>query len=194
MNGDNQKQPVPSQGEASWQYKPANQPSATAEWVTPSPASMPEQEEIIWSASEFVAHSKGLSWYSLLALVALVLSVLIYLLTQDVVSVGIVIFVALLLGISAVRKPRILNYQVNSGGLTIGQKFYSYHEFKSFAVMQEEAFSSVMFLPLKRFMPPISIYYDPKDEDQIIEVLSHHLPMENRAHDVIDSLVRRIRF
>jgi hypothetical protein len=196
MNGDNQKQPAPGQGDAGWQYKPEAPTAPAAQTAPPAvaPAYDPSQGEIVWSASEFVAHNKGMGWYATLGLAAVALSAVVFLLTRDLVSVIIIIFVAVLLGISAVRKPRVLNYQLNGSGLTIGQKFYPYLEFKSFSVMEEGAFSSIMFLPLKRFMPPISIYYDPKDEDQIVNMLAHYLPLENRTHDAIDSLIKRIRF
>jgi hypothetical protein len=39
-------------------------------------------------------------------------------------------------------------------------------------VVPEGAFNSIVFMPLKRFAVPLSIYYDPKDEDKIIAVLS----------------------
>ena len=193
MKGDNEHPATSQAADAGWQYTPNEQPAPVAGNV-PSYAPAHSPEEVAWTASEFVSHNKGTSWYFLLAGGAVVLAAVIYLVTRDVISTGIIIFVALLLGVSATRKPRVLSYQVNAGGLAIGDKFYPYAEFKSFAVMQEGAFSSIMFLPLKRFMPPISIYYDPQDEDRIIEVISYYLPMENRSHDFIDNIIRRIRF
>ncbi|HEU4914801.1 MAG TPA: hypothetical protein VFT16_05390 [Candidatus Saccharimonadales bacterium] len=192
MKGD-QQHPAASQADANWQYQPNQQP-APAEHLQSYAAPVHIPEEVAWTASEFVSHNKGMGWYSLLAGGAAVLAAVIYFVTRDVISAGIIIFVAVLLGVSAVRKPRVLHYQVNAAGLAIGDKFYPYAEFKSFAVMQEGAFSSIMFLPLRRFMPSISIYYDPQDEDRIIEVLSYYLPMEMRTHDFVDSIIRRIRF
>lgn len=194
MKGD-KEHPATGQvaANANWQYVP-NEQTAPPAGNIPSYAPAHSPEEVAWTASEFVSHNKGTGWYFLLAGGAFLLAVVIYFVTHDVISTGIIIFVALLLGISAARKPRVLNYQVNAAGLAIGDKFYPYPEFKSFAVMQEGAFSSIMFLPLKRFMPPITIYYDPQDEDKIIDVLSYYLPMENRSHDLIDNIIRRIRF
>lgn len=197
MKGDDHQNSAPAQGDtADWQYTSEDQAGA------PSPSAprngfMPMSgapQEVEWTASEFVAHNKGIGWYALLGLGAILLAAIIYLFTRDITSAGIIVFVALLLGIAAGKKPRILHYQVNEDGLVIGQKFYPYAEFKSFSVMEEGAFSSIMFLPLKRFMPPISIYYDPQDEDRIVEVLTYYLPMENREHDAFDRLIKRIRF
>ncbi|HET8671627.1 MAG TPA: hypothetical protein VFM05_13685 [Candidatus Saccharimonadales bacterium] len=197
MNGDEPKRSASNSGQADagWRYKPEPKvsrptPESQESYATPQN----EEEEIVWSASEFVAHQKGAGWFGLLALFALALALIVYILTKDIVSVGIIVFVALLFGVSAARQPRVLHYQLNGAGLTIGQKFYPYHGFKSFTVMQEDAFSSITFVPLKRFMPPISIYYDPEDEERIIEILSRYLPMEHRTRDIVDSFIHRIRF
>lgn len=192
MNGDNQKQAALDKDGAGWSYKPAaSVPTQRAQEMS---APAPQQGEVIWTASEFIAHNKSLGWYSLLALAAVALAALVYLLTKDLVSVSIIIFVALVLGVAAKRKPRVLNYQLNGSGIAIGQKFYAYHEFRSFSVMQEGAFSSIMFIPLKRFMPTISIYYDPQDEERIVQMLSYYLPLENHTRDAVDSLIHHIRF
>ena len=92
------------------------------------------------------------------------------------------------------RKPRELEYNVDDGGLTIGGKHYPYNLFRAFTIAEEDHFHSIDFMPLKRFMPVISIYYDPADEDQIAEVLSAHLPLETHKHDPVEKLMRRIRF
>jgi hypothetical protein len=191
MKGENQN-PAPSQGNAQWQYTQDAPAPAAAPNVPSMPAYVPQEVE--WTASEFVAHNKGTGWFAALGAGSVVLAALVYLLTRDLISAIIIIVVALLLGVSGGRKPRILHYRINDSGLAIGDKFYAYSEFKSFSVMEEGAFSSVMFIPLKRFMPPISIYYEPTDEERIVEVIAYFLPMENREHDVLDNLVRRIRF
>jgi hypothetical protein len=49
-------------------------------------------------------------------------------------------------------------------------------------------------MPLKRFMPPLSMYFDPTDEDHIVKVLTSHLPMQDHHHDPIEKLMRMIRF
>ncbi len=189
MNGDNHHA-APGGSDVQWQYDPDD--SSDASPATPSYTG--ESDAVEWTASEFVEHSKSIGWYALLALCAGLLAVIVYVLTRDKVSFGIIVFVALMLGIAAARKPRVMNYAVTGDGLTVGRSFYSYGEFKSFSVMEEGPFSSVMLLPLKRFMAPINIYYDPKDENRIIEVLSRYLPIENHKHDFVDQIIRRIHF
>jgi hypothetical protein len=78
--------------------------------------------------------------------------------------------------------------------LRIRQKIYPYAMFKSFTVVDEGAFSSVLLLPLRRFMPALAIYYDPEDETKILNMLSQHLPLDQTHNDPIDRFMRRIRF
>ncbi len=61
-------------------------------------------------------------------------------------------------------------------------------------MVPEGAFSSVVFMPLKRFAPPRTIYYAPEDEDRIVGLLVNRLPLEEHRADAVDGLMRRIRF
>jgi hypothetical protein len=79
-------------------------------------------------------------------------------------------------------------------GLTIGSKHYAYNEFRSFAILQEGALSSIVFMPLKRFATLTSIYYAPEDEQSIVDILADHLSLEEHHQDAVDKLMRRIRF
>ncbi len=149
---------------------------------------------ISWTASEFVAHEKSSGWYGLLGLATLVLAAFVYLISRDAVSVAVVIVGAIFLGIYAASKPRQLEYKLDHQGLNIDTKHWSYSEFRSFSVVPEKAFSSIIFMPLKRFAVPITIYYAPEDEDKILNLLAERLPFEQPPRDAVDSLMRRIRF
>lgn len=158
----------------------------------PSPSS--GAETVSWTASEFIAHQKTAGWYGMLAAVSLILTVSVYFLTKDFITTGFVIFGAVILGYYASRQPRELNYQINENSVVIGAKSYGYDEFRSFSIMTEGAFSSVIFMPLKRFAPLRAIYFAPEHEDQIIGILMPRLPFEEHSHDLIDRLMLRIRF
>ena len=149
---------------------------------------------ITWSASEFIAHEKSSGWYAALMLAAVAFAALVYLVSRDIVSVIVILVAALLLAVYGSRKPRQIEYRVDSKGLGVGNKRFNYGEFRSFSVMPEGAFSSIVLMPLRRFAAPTSIYYPPEDEDKIVNLLSGHLPAEERRHDAIDRLMHRIRY
>ena len=210
--------------EGQWQFKPGDtiapgQPAVPAPESIPAPPpqpaetpavppadpASPEREvaeprtvsdgaSITWTASEFIAHSKTAGWYIMLTVAAVILAAADWLLTKDLVSSIIILFAALLLGVYAAHKPRQLQYQLDDMGLTIGDKRFTYDQFQSFAIVPEGAFSSIVFMPLKRFAPFTTIYYDPADEEKIITLLADRLPMEAREHDAIDRFMRRIRY
>lgn len=151
-------------------------------------------DEVSWMASEFIHHDKSVGWYLSLVLVAAAAAAVIYLLTKDVVSIIVVAFAAFFLAYFGSHKPRQLEYKIDSKGVTVGGKFYSYQNFRSFSVVPEGAFNSIVFMPLKRFAVPLSIYYDPQAETSIIDVLKEQLPFEPGRLDVSERLVRKIRF
>ena len=149
---------------------------------------------VAWTASEFIAHEKSKGWFVNLALVAFVITAFIYFVTRSIFSSVAILMGIILFGVFGARQPRQLTYQLDSTGLKIGEKWYGFQEFRSFSVIKEGAFSSIAFLPLKRFSPLISVYYAPADEEKILNILSNSLPYEDRKLDPVDSLMHRIRF
>jgi len=180
---------------------PPAPPASTPTAQQPAPQAAPDSGTsvtgdgiISWTASEFISHEKSIGWYGKLALGAVIIAALIYLLTKDLISTTVVIVCALAFGAIAGRRPRQLRYQISNAGITIGQKQLTYAGFKSFSIVPEGAFSSIIFRPLKRFAPLTTIYYSPNDEDQILDLLSQHLPFEDYKPDPVDNMMRRIRF
>ena len=176
-----------SQPKSGWQFKSDTQTQT-------SPATSTEVNPVEWSASEFIEHNKTSGWYLLLTAGSLALAAIVYLLTQDKISMAMVVIVAIIFGIFAARKPRVLSYNVDQSGVGIGEKLYPYAHFKSFSVVQEGAIDSIWLMPLKRFMPMLTIYFEPKDEDKIVNTLSHFLPVETHQLDAVDKLMHRLRF
>jgi len=149
---------------------------------------------ISWTASEYIEHDKSASWYGWFCLAAAAVIGGIYVLTRDLFSVILLSFLAVVFGVFAARKPKVLQYQLDDRGLTIGQKFYPMNLFRSFAVIEEGPFRSVTLLPMKRFMPAISLYFSPEDETAILDAFSSLLPQEIRQQDALDKFMHRIRF
>lgn len=181
---------TPVQTESSWQFHPEEtNPTSNV----PNAASAPHNS-VSWTASEFIAHQKSAGWYGLLMLAALATAGVVYLFTRDFVSTAVVIIVATVFAIIAGRKPRELEYRVDNHGIKIGEKHYPYSTFRSFSVVEEDSLEAIWLMPLKRFMPIITIYFEPADGEKIINTLSEYLPVEHRQPDPVDRLMSRIRF
>jgi hypothetical protein len=209
MNGDTQKQPEGG----NWQFKPddatpqaqpvnAAQPQEVLEtrlpladpedFETEVPAPAPSPE-VSWSASEFIAHEKGIRWFLGLGAVTLVLALFGYFVIHDMVAVVAIILIAIIFGIMATHKPRVLSYHIGPEGVTVGNRTFTFAEFKHFGVIHEEAFSNITLIPTGRFAPTLSIYYPPEQEEQIVDVLSKYMPFAPVQYDGLDRFLRRIR-
>jgi hypothetical protein len=157
-------------------------------------ARLPELQEISWTASEFVSHQKSASWYAGLGAVAAVVTLIVFLLTRNILSSFVVAFAFMSLGIFAARQPQTVTYTMNEDGITVGPRFFDYDMFKSFSLVQDGAVNCIWLRPLKKYAPTTVIYYPPEEEDRILDTLENFLPEEDRQHDTIDKLSRKIRF
>jgi hypothetical protein len=190
-------QQTPLNPEAPWQFtqEDSTRPTAPNNVETPTDTTTtPPEQEISWKASEFVTHPKGVGWYAVLFLGGALLAVVANLLTHDIVSVVVIGLLTILSALLAAKKPRTLAYHLGEHQLQIGPKIFSYGDFKSYAVVDEDAFASIALMPLRRFMPVITMYYDPKDEEKILAILNLHLPLEQNADDPLDRFLRRVHF
>lgn len=184
--------PVSSPSEATTNPEPTYSQEASS---LPSVDQQTDSEALAtWTASEYIAHDKGLGWFVLLGIGLFVIIGLIYLVTKDIFASVLVGIAGITFGVFSVRPPRILKYEIHPQGIVIGDKSYSFNEFKSFAINDDGPIPSVLLMPLKRFLPPITVFFDPKEGDSIIDALANYLPHELREPDMVDRLMSRIRF
>ncbi len=185
-----------------WQYTPGGG-TVTAEAPAPAPTPQapttttpppPKGGAVSWTASEFIDHDRAFGWYALLGLATLILAAIVFVTTRDYFAVAVILIVGFVVAAFARKKPRQLAYELNDSGLKIGEKNYAYGLFKSFSIARDEALPSINLMPLRRFQPPISVYFAAQDEEQITSVLGAHLPYEDQSIDRIDRLSKRLRF
>lgn len=188
-------------GKDEFQY--TAQPAAGAQAApsipsTPAPepiaASQEEPPLVQWKASEFIDHQKSPAWFFPLIIGMLLLSGGIYLLTRDILATAVILLGGAAFGVYARQKPRTLTYTLLPESIKVGQRSYSYDDFRTFSIIQDGALFSIFLQPVKRFMPPLTIYFDPEDGDEIFEALSMHLPHQEREQDPVERLMRKIRF
>lgn len=177
-----------------WQYKSdEGDPGSNNAADNSSPAARPRtSKDISWEASEFIDHQHGAGWYLVLALATIALAGFLVL-AKDYIAAVIVMVLGMVVAIFASRKPAIAKYEITQSGLHVNGKTYKYRDFKSFAIFREGALSSVNLFPLKRFMPPVSAYFEAADEPKITAVLGNYLPYEERKMDAVERLSRRLR-
>jgi len=188
-----------TQEQAGWQYTPSKEtdsafgmPPAAATPAAGAPSGG-QAGSVSWTAAEYIDHDHNFGWYLLLALATATLATGIYFLTKEYFAAGTIVVIGVIVGVFAVRKPRQVTYELTSRGLRVGDKQYDYHLFKSFAVIKDDGHHSLNLFPLKRFMPPVSAYFDPTHEKKIVNTLSDYLPYEERPADRLDRLSRQLK-
>lgn len=188
-----------SQASADEAPKPVEEPSSQWQFrdeesdeVAASPQS--SHETVEWTASEYVAHEKSPGWYLLLSLAVLGFAAAVYFITDELVSSIVIIIMGIAFGAFAARQPQELHYTLDNTALHVGNRSYGYGQFKSFTIVDEGPIHSIMLTPLQRFMPPLSVYFAPEDEDKIADALSSYLPYEERRQDIVDRIMRKVRF
>jgi hypothetical protein len=191
--------PVPKAEPSQWQYQSGNLAPVTGFAEPPAPnqpnADNPTaRDSISWSASEFMHHEKASSWYIYVVIAALVLATAIYFLTKDIFSVAVIVVIGIIFGVFGALKPKVLNYAVSPDGIQVGNRHFSFEEFRSFAVIQEGALPSIQLLPHKRFALAITMYLDPQQADKIVEILGEYLPFEHQDRDFMDKFASKIHF
>lgn len=156
----------------------------------------PVAPHVAWTASEYLANPKSSGWFMLLGLASVLTAGIVYFVTgRDIVSSIVILVIGLIIGVFSARQPQVLDYSIDNTGFHIGQKFYPYNTFKYFSVVQESnGLGYISLMPLRRFMPPLVIHYDPNDEEKIANTLMEYLPFEDHKPDIVDSIAKRIRF
>jgi len=199
---DNTNNLGPAQG---WQYQSGNLAPQGNFTDNATPAGQSDDQpqprgphithdSISWSASEFVQNEKSATWYIYLALGTVFLGAVIYFLTKEIFSVVVIGIAAIAFGVFAALKPRVLKYTVNPSGIQIGNRHFHFDDFRSFAIIEEGALPSIQLLPHKRLAVAVSMFFEPKDGDKIVEILGTYLPFEHRDRDLMDKLASKIHF
>lgn len=153
-----------------------------------------DDHDLQWVAEEHRAHDNRSKSSAALLAGSVAIAVVTYIFTRDAFST-----VAVVVGLGGLvyfmsRKPAMQQYALDSEGVYVGNKLYPFHDFRGFSVLEEESQASIVFIPLRRFMPPITAYLDPAIEQAAFDYLTAYLPLEEHVPDAVDKLVKRLRF
>ena len=151
-------------------------------------------EVIEWDAAEYASHDKELTWYGVMVLGSIIIAAVVYLFNRDIFTSIIVLFALIGIVYASGRKTRNLHYSLDSGGIQVDNKYYAFHDFRNFSVSEEGATNGIILIPLKRFVPAINIFVPAELEDRVVGKIAQILPMEQHKVDVIEKMMRRLKF
>jgi hypothetical protein len=172
--------------QTNWEYEP-DADSADEQ----SQESMPES--MSWQANEFIDHDRSTGWYILLIFGTVGLAAVMYLLVKDYFATGAILIVGVVTVIYTSHKPKHQEYELSSVGIKIGEKSYDFSMFRSFSIVYEGEHTSIHLEPIKRYMPPMTVYFPPEKEQQITETIGNFLPFQNRQAGMTERLSHRFK-
>lgn len=176
------------------EQKPTSEPEPVPVFEQHLPGPANSAEAVSWTASEYIDHAKGPAWFAMVGIGIIVLSVVSYLLLKDIITPILLAMAGITMAVFAGRRPQVIQYTIDGSGIHIGQRSYAYGDFKSFSLTESGALPAILLTPLKRFLPPLTIFYDPNEEDKIVGALADYLPHEDKEPDMVDRFMGRIRF
>ncbi len=147
-----------------------------------------------WTASEFIAHEKPSYWHFAVIGVAIVISAIIYIFTQELISSFAVIVLGAVFTIYGSAKPRTVQYRLTSEGVYTDEKLHLYNDFKSFSTIETTGLPYIQLISRKRFMMPLTLYTEPSSVDQITEIIGKHVPYDQKHQDPVDKLSAKLKF
>lgn len=132
----------------------------------------------------------------ILAGAALLATIMYFVTGRDLLSV---LAVVLATGLFVAYKSHLFHgvrYRLDSREITINKNHYNLGQFRAFTVVHDRDGQavSIELLPLKRFMPLLTVRCTAEIEPKVVGILSEHLPVDNRRPDALDAIARRLKF
>lgn len=170
--------------------EPTSQPTEEPTQVEDTPDNPP----ITWTAQEYIHLDRSPLWFVLFVVIVLALVAASIFLLKSWSFSALIVVMAFALIVYIRRPPRTLTYALSpKQGLYVGERLYTFGEFKAFGLIQDGDHYSIILIPRKRFAPGVSIYFPNEAGERIVDILGQQLPMENLKLDVVDLIVRKLR-
>ncbi|HEY4513128.1 MAG TPA: hypothetical protein VJH06_01280 [Candidatus Paceibacterota bacterium] len=140
---------------------------------------MKANEKLTWTALEYEEKERSKDWFWALGVIV-VTSAIAAMIFADYFFAALLILAGILLGLFAIKKPDIMEYELTDRGLRIHTRFYPYENIRAFWVqshdpleINREVFKKPMlFIRSERFfMPIISIPIDEEIGERIYSIM-----------------------
>jgi hypothetical protein len=151
------------------------------------------QEPIRWEANEYIHQEKNGLWFVGFAVITLVMMLIAIALMHAWSFAVLIAVMAAAVVVYSQRPPRLLTYTLSGQGLHVGDRLYSFTEFKAFGIIRDGQEYSVMLIPMKRFSPGVTVYFPEEQGERIVDMLGARLPMQELHLDIVDKIVRKLR-
>ena len=132
---------------------------------------------ITWTAPEYEHRERRPDWFWALGVIAVSASIAAIIFKNYLFAIFIILGTALLIFFS-VRKPNIMEIEINEEGIQVEDTFYPHETIGSFWIDQSRENHKLLILSDRFFMPVITIPLENVSEEDIIDLLDNYLPLE----------------
>lgn len=147
-----------------------------------------------WMTPEFVYHEKP-TWWHVAAYGFIIIMALLMIFLKEWFGLAVFVLIGILIYQYAEIKPKNIEIALTTVGVRFGNKFYPYNGIKSFWVIYDPPIKTLNLELTKRFSPIITVQLDSIDPVMIKSILREHLLEDSeRTEDIIDKLIRMVRF
>lgn len=171
----------PEQPQPLYQAEPSQQPTEQAAY------------EFSWQSVEYIHRPKGAGWIVGLVIVALALGAFAYWL-HAWTFIALILVMTIAFGVVAYRHPRTLHFKLSQTAVEIDGQVYPLSRFRSYGLLLEEDLFTLVLVPVKRFRPSITLFFHEAEAQQIVGIMSSHLPKEDIHVQWIENLLHSVGF
>jgi len=153
-----------------------------------------DENFLSWSALEYHYYEKSTDWYWAVGFVTFSISVSAFIFNN--VLFGILIIIgAIALLLHAVKRPLLVDFEVTTKGINIGNERYPFRELKSFWIASDNEEDKKLILQSKKMLSQyIVIPLGDMDEDILREFLENYLPEEEHHEQLSHKFMEYLGF
>lgn len=149
-----------------------------------------DKKTIRWSAEEFEYSEKSVDWFWAVGVISVGLAVVSIFLGNLLFAILIVIS-SFALSMQAVKRPRVINFEINEDGVIIDKKLYTYNTLESFWILNKE---KIMIKSKKAVVPFLIIPLQNINPRLLRESLIKNLKEEEMSEPLGQVVMKRLGF
>lgn len=147
---------------------------------------------IEWKAPEFIQHQRNTNWYSLLLIIAGVLSIL-AIIFKHWTSLILVLLALVVIWMKSLKEPRQIHFVLDEKGLTMDNKLHPFNDFQSFWILENDEGRQIFFRSKKNLSPLLEIPLVGLDKNLVRNFLLKHLPEKEEEESLMAILARILK-
>jgi len=165
-------------------------PKETSPFIPSNPKEVVRE----WKAYEFSYYEKSRLWF-LTGGIIFFLLVGYFVITKQIITSLTFLLLGITIYIFSLKKPRLIDCQINRQGIVADRNFYLFKDLVSFWIFYEPPDFKVISLKHKKlYLPFIQIPIGDEDPMVLRKILLGYLPEEEQEESFSDKMARYLRF